>query len=188
MSPEDVPGRISVEVGGILRFFAKHVPADQLIVEIGAYQGRSTCFLAQGSLLGNQAKVISIDPWDRGKHLGPNKDKSVSYLDPDNKYKYLKHLHACGVKELVIPVQEFSQKAHLPDNLIGLLWIDGAHDYNSIKADIRRYFPRVVKGGHVIFDDYQAHCKGVDRAVDEIMRNSNWVWTVYRPLAIGEKK
>lgn len=188
MRPEDVPGGISLKIGETLRDLAKHVPANQLIVEIGAYQGRSTCFLAQGSLSGNQAKIISIDPWDQGTHPGPVKKKNINFLDPDNKYKYLKHLYQCGVQSIVTPIQGFSQKVQIPDIPIGLLWIDGAHDYKSVKLDIKRFCPKVIKGGYVIFDDYRAHCKGVDKAVDEIMHSKNWAWTISKPLVIGKKK
>jgi predicted O-methyltransferase YrrM len=36
---------------------------------------------------------------------------------------------------------------------IGLLFIDGAHDYESVRADFEFWSPLVVCGGLVIFDD-----------------------------------
>jgi predicted O-methyltransferase YrrM len=166
----DVPGRLSEAAGEELRALAAKVPADQLIVEIGAYLGRSTCFLAEGSRAGQRAQVASVDAWDLdGNTTGPDANPGM-YVEPDNYSRYLTHVEACGVRGLVTPVQAFSSEAEIPDTPIGLLFIDAAHDYEGVKADIRRYVPRVARGGVVVFDDYKTHCRGVDKAVDRLLR------------------
>ena len=45
----DVAGLITQETGELLERYASGVLKDQLIVEIGGYTGRSTCFLAQSA-------------------------------------------------------------------------------------------------------------------------------------------
>lgn len=53
---------------------------------------------------------------------------------------------------------------------IHCLLIDGDHSYESVKEDIRRWTPHVVKGGRVLFHDYHCiHAPGVKQAVDELM-------------------
>lgn len=190
MTPEDVPGLIPASTGDLLRELAREVPADQVIVELGAYQGRSTCYLATGSAGGNRAQVLSIDPWTTGTVAGP-KGRPVLYLDPATEAAYHKHLAACGVADLVTPLRGFSQQVPLPGQPVGLLWIDGDHSYGAVKADIRRWTPLVAAGGHVVFDDYRRHSRGVDRAVREFARaaGKRWTWdTSQHPLAIGTRR
>lgn len=184
ITPDQVPGRIPSEVGRILQDYARTVPGDQLIVEIGAYRGRSTCFLAAGSAEGNSAKVLSIDPWglSGSEHLS-----NVSTTQDD----HWSHIVECGLGHLVTQVRGFSQHVTLPKEPVGLLWIDGAHDYENVSEDIRRFCPLVVSGGTVIFDDYKLHCRGVDRAVNRLRKNSKrWKgWkTAAGQLAIGHKR
>src|SRR5690606_15270126 len=50
-----------------LREYAAKVPADQAIVELGAFKGRTTGWLALGASEGNGAVVHSVDPWDEGE-------------------------------------------------------------------------------------------------------------------------
>lgn len=59
---------------------------------------------------------------------------------------------------------------------IHLLFVDGDHNYASVKADIAGWTPRVVSGGMVAFHDYaprmedvcvRPHIRGVRQAVDE---------------------
>lgn len=190
MRPEDVPGLIPDSTGQLLRRLAQAVPADQVIVEIGAYRGRSTCFLAHGSSLGSSAPVISVDPWEAGINPGP-KGRDVHYLDADNRQAQAHHLAECGVAHLVTIVQGMSQQVPLPTQPVGLLWVDGDHSYRTVKADIRRWTPLVATDGHVVFDDYRAHCRGVDRAVREFIRaaGAQWTWDTSKPpLAVGSRR
>lgn len=190
MDPKDVPGLISEATGNTLYHLARRVPSRQLIVEIGAYQGRSTCFLAAGSMRGNKARVMSIDPWTTGELPGPTA-RGVHYLKQSTEDAYHQHLKDCGIDALVDPIRSMSQHAPLPNKSIGLLWIDGAHDYESVKADIRRFTPLVARGGYVVIDDFRARSPGVDAAVREFIRATRhrWHWsTRQRPLAIGRKK
>lgn len=55
---------------------------------------------------------------------------------------------------------------------IHCLLVDGDHSYESVKKDINKWTPHVVKGGRVLFHDYDcAHTPGVKQAVDELMTN-----------------
>lgn len=189
MTPDRVPGLIPESTGTLLRRLACRVPTGQVVVEIGAYQGRSTCYLAIGSAEGNQVPVMSIDPWDTGTLPGPTR-RGVRYLDAETEKAYRRHIEACGVTYLVRQVKGLSQRVPLPTQPIGLLWVDGAHDYTSVVADIRRWCPLVVSGGYVVFDDYRTRHRGVDRAVRQFAREhgKRWIWDMtLKPLAIGRR-
>lgn len=191
MRPEDVPGRITNEVGDALRRLARDVPANQVIVEIGAYLGKSTCFLGVGSLAGDGARVISIDAWDTpGNTPGPVYAPDM-YVRPTNRSHYDRHLKECGVDGVVTTIQDFSWNVDLPSGTsIGLLWVDGAHDYAGVSRDVERFCPLLASGGHVVFDDYRVRCPGVDRKVNELRRDTKtWAsWDLgVKTVAIGRK-
>lgn len=185
MRPRDVPGRLTVEAGRVLRRLARSVPEGQLIVEIGAYRGRSTCFLAAGSSEGNGATVLSVDPWGL-----PAADGTVPAVrtTPED---HAAHVAVCGLSHLVVQRRGYSQQVERPEDPVGLLWIDGAHDEPSVTADVDRWVPLVASGGVVVFDDYRLRCPGVDRTVDRLMADTG-PWTRWETaagrLAIGWRR
>jgi predicted O-methyltransferase YrrM len=140
-----------------------------VIVEIGSFVGKSTIYMALGSIAGNQHPVVAIDPW--------KKDST--------KQNFLKHIDTNKVSHLIFPIQEFSdialQKYHkdtLESNCpiregIGLLFIDGAHSYQAVKKDLK-WLPLVKKSGVVAFHDYHEKlCPGVAKALDEFFITNN---------------
>jgi hypothetical protein len=56
---------------------------------------------------------------------------------------------------------------------VDILFIDGAHDYNSVINDWRNYNGFVNSGGYIIFDDYNdyKYSPEVKPAVDEIVKH-----------------
>lgn len=84
-----------------------------------------------------------------------------------------------------------------PDKRHGLLhgmthwlYIDGGHEYDSVRIDIERYEPFLQPGGVIAFDDYgtkpgdQWHYPGVKQAVDEFMAANPGRYT---PLQVFEQ-
>tara|TARA_R110000772_G_scaffold80153_5_gene171267 strand:+ start:1780 stop:2340 length:561 start_codon:yes stop_codon:yes gene_type:complete len=49
------------------------------------------------------------------------------------------------------------------------IYIDGAHDYDSVKQDIQLCLPLLAKGGIIAGHDYQQEHGGVQKAVDELL-------------------
>lgn len=190
MEPKDVPGRISEASGEVLQGLAERVPDGQVIVEIGAYLGKSTCYLARGSAEGASVPVVSIDAWDTPGNLhGPNKYPGM-YTRPSNYTHYLNHLISCGVSHLVKPVKSMSSSAPVPDDPIGLLWIDAAHNFEGVRGDFNRFAPQVPLGGWVVFDDYTKSCSGVVRFVDRLVEESGNRWDWYfshKPIVVGQR-
>jgi hypothetical protein len=56
------------------------------------------------------------------------------------------------------------------DGPIGLLVVDGLHDYVSVAADFRRFEPSVVAGGFVAFHDCADYFPGVGVFVNEVLQ------------------
>jgi predicted O-methyltransferase YrrM len=123
---------------------------DGLIVEIGAFTGVSTKTLALAS---PTSKVVTIDPF-----VDPE------YIGQDTIDEFIKNTKGLDV-ELVVTT---SDKAYdWWNKQIDFLHIDGAHDYEQVKRDIR-WLKFVKKGHYVFFHDYTAATlPGVKQAVDE---------------------
>ena len=62
----------------------------------------------------------------------------------------------------------------MPDETFGLIYIDAAHDYDSVCADIKCWYPKLVKGGVMAYHDYGLlTVYGVNRAVNEFASANN---------------
>lgn len=74
------------------------------------------------------------------------------------------------------PVEETLKKVeNLPDK-ISLLRLD-TDWYESSKIELETLFPKLVKGGVLIIDDY-GHWQGVKKSVDDYFKNQN-IWLHY---------
>lgn len=148
-----------------LRDAAGKIPNNQAIVEVGVFQGGSLRFLTQGALEGNGASVFGVDAWGspgayRGKpHLarlyGRHNMRIAAEAAPT----------ATLIRKL--SVQAATDWTGLQ---IGLLYIDGMHDYKNAMADYQAWKPHLASDARAIFDDYWiGRFPGVIKAVDELV-------------------
>lgn len=140
------------------------------IVEIGSWRGRSTAVLALGSMAGNYQLVYAVDAFTPVLHNGGFAQASTPDLLRAN-------LDAAGVNGLVHIVAKRSEDAaaEIP-NEIDVLFVDGAHDYESAKRDLEIYLPKVRIGGRVAIHDCHEADPGVVQAVDEVMSADPSKW------------
>ena len=132
-----------------------------LVVEIGAYVGSTSAFMAKVLQdLGHRVPILSIDPFERAVP-GPT--------DPTGAYaEYARTIREHGVEDVCLPLVTFSKDAApvVPDT-IGVLVVDGGHEHPVVHGDLRDYAPKVRPGGFVFIDDYSDAYPGVQQAVDE---------------------
>jgi predicted O-methyltransferase YrrM len=181
-----VPGWLFGPDAWLLYDLARRGPADGAIVEIGSAWGRSTVFLASGSKQAGRERVYAIDPHtgDPGYLSGREKYSRRPFGVPPpprsaNGFSTLPaftaNLRRFGVADWVKPVVAPSAAAArtLDTGPIRLLYIDGLHSYEGVRADIEAWAPRVVRGGVIVFDDYfnEDEGVGVRRAVDELVES-----------------
>ena len=125
-----------------------------MIAEVGVYRGKSVVFLAQElQKLGKRADIIAVDMW----------------IDADiNEFKAT--LKRCGVDGMVFPRQGDSAETagQFFDECFDFIWIDAAHDYESVKRDILAWTPKLKPGG--IMAGHDADAPDVLRAVQETIK------------------
>lgn len=164
---KEVRGATPDEIGLTLADFALQVPADQEIVELGVFQGRTALIMAWGAGQGNGAHVTAIDPWDtEGNVYDP------PFTDADSRLWAEYRVRELGYDERVQLVQAFSQDVAptWTGKPVGLLYVDGDHTKEGARRDIETWAPNLAPGAVIAVDDYiHADWPGVAEAVDELV-------------------
>ncbi|OGN19379.1 MAG: hypothetical protein A3F25_01540 [Candidatus Yanofskybacteria bacterium RIFCSPHIGHO2_12_FULL_45_19b] len=153
---ENVGGWLTRAEGLFLYNTAKKVKAENVIVEIGSWKGRSAICLGNGSKDGNKAKIFAIDP-----HVGsPEHQKRFRKIDTFEEFR--QNIDRAGVAHYIEPVRDTSENA--AENFkhqVELVFIDGHHGYKFVKLDFNLWFPKVVNGGILAFhDSWHLHFAG----------------------------
>jgi predicted O-methyltransferase YrrM len=126
-------------------------PSGGRIVEIGSFQGRSTIVLALAAPA--DVEIVAIDP-HAGNDRGPQEIDGYEDAAADDHAKFESNLVAAGVRDRVIHLREFSDRARqMVDGGIDVLYIDGAHRYGPARSDIRDWGARVNPGGRLLIHD-----------------------------------
>ncbi|MGI0134366.1 MAG: class I SAM-dependent methyltransferase [Candidatus Micrarchaeaceae archaeon] len=161
-----VDGWLADDEGELLFNLAKSCKGKGAIVEIGSWKGKSTIWLGKGSIAGNNVKVWAIDP-HTGSHEHHQIFGKVWTFDD-----FKKNIKRAGLEGIIVPVVASSEQAassfHEP---VELIFIDGAHDYESVKADFELWFPKVIEGGTMVFHD-TTYAEGPWRVVEKNLYGS----------------
>jgi hypothetical protein len=151
---------------------------EAIVVEIGAYVGHTTVFMARIlQMLGKQVPILSIDPFERAQ---------PDPLNPQGIYSaYLENIRKHKVESSCLPLASFSQDAApvVPDK-IGVLVVDGGHHYPVVSKDLALYGPKLLDGGFIFIDDYGPSYPDVVRAVDEYFIASSRFTIVHKDYFI----
>lgn len=139
------------------------------LVEIGTWRGRSTCCLASYlKKTGKNARIYAVDTFD-----GSDEPIHRTLIDsmPVGLYDDFRlNLKSCNVDDIVVPIKSTSIDAskRFEDGSIDFIMIDGSHDYDSVKADIEHWLPKLKSNGLMAGDDHSDSWPGVKKAVREI--------------------
>jgi predicted O-methyltransferase YrrM len=109
------------------------------LVEIGRYRGGSTFLLAAAMAEGS--RLVSYDLHVKGGS-GAERDRRL-----------LAALEAAGLADRVELVVGDSRTAPAPDEPCVLVFVDGDHSYEGVRADYERWRTRLAPGGHLLFHD-----------------------------------
>lgn len=162
-------GIISQELDEAARLFglARDVD-DGAVVEIGRFKGGSTFLLA--AALGGRATLWSYD-------IHVSHDASFTGADLDAELQAA--LRRYGLDANVHLVVGDSRSAEPPAGPIRMLFVDGDHSYEGVRADWDHWGGRLEPGGHVLFHDAVDHggigtyVEGVGRLVSELDRDGS---------------
>jgi predicted O-methyltransferase YrrM len=170
-------GWLATVEGERLTALASTVPAGQVIVELGSYRGKSSCYLAAGSHAGNHVPVYCVDLWELGGQWETDVERrpggALHHDDPAHHEAF--RVNTEPFRDVIREVQADSLSAARVVNRrcwwwwqVGLLFIDADHRYEATKANLNAWTPHMAPGGWVVIHDYaNGDYPGVRQAVDE---------------------
>lgn len=166
-----VPNAFPYDVAGWLREAEgkklAELAAEKRVLEIGSYCGLSTICMARTA-----AQVQAVDYFDGRGTPEPQ----------DTLEQFEKNLTRYGVRDKV--QIRHPAASHLIEEC-DLIFLDGAHDRESVQADIKKYLPFLSEGGLIAFHDYDEPCHpGVTEAVDELLAAGGELVDVTEKLAV----
>ena len=159
--------------GELIRMIIHELRPPLSICEVGIYKGRMTAMWTVELLnAGIPFTYMAVDHFD---------GRASASLDDDYYEETMKNL--APVLDYVSVIRSTSiDEAARHACEFDVVYIDAGHDYDSVKADIGAWLPKVRKGGIICGDDYISGWDGVIRAVDEafgkVERIGNQQWYV----------
>lgn len=177
MKALEIPGWMS-EID--LLWLAEQAKSRDIIVEVGCYQGRST------RVLGENVKicVFAVDDWqglrtiDQGwwEGITPEDERKSLYE------RFIMNTHDLIDKGKVIPVR--ANHASVPElPPADMVFIDGSHDYESVKRDILTWEPRLKSGGLLCGHDYNQSplMAAVEQCLPRWTHAADLIWQWEKP-------
>ena len=159
---DKIKGHLGLNEGFLLFKIARSLRENSVIVEIGSFKGKSTCFIAEG-IGDKKMQFFCIDPWMDG--LMQEKGDAIFNEFLQNTKRYRNRF--CILRKFSHEVI----KEWPTHRKIDFLWVDGDHSYEGVKKDILDWIPLVKKSSFVCFHDYR-DAPGVKKAVDELARDN----------------
>ena len=178
--------KTSLKQKGVGDFFLKEVAAKKpkVFLEVGVFHGvtaRNICELLN-NLHGNEFKYVGLDLFEENlenkneiipntKFSNPLKNIYFNYIKRQNPYsleavedllkKFRNNISLIkGNSNLILKKIDMS--------IIDYVFLDGGHDYLTVKNDLDCCREVIINGGTVLCDDYDlSYAPGVKKAIDE---------------------
>jgi hypothetical protein len=151
----------------LYKAIVRNAPEKAHFVEVGVWKGRSAAFMAVEII--NSGKIIQfdlVDTWNGSIEHQPLQEDVFEVFNkniaPVSSYVNIKRMESI----LAAPTYK--------DGSLDFVFIDAAHDYENVKADIKAWLPKVKQGGYLAGHDYPTW-PGVTQAVNEIFGEQNIV-------------
>jgi hypothetical protein len=135
------------------------------VVEIGVWRGLNCSFCMKR--WGDKIKKWNlIDPYNRETYIPYHfdNDRSLDKETARNELDFVKHK--------IEWIEDYSENVHdlFEDTSVDLVYVDGNHSYSSVLLDATLYWPKLKKGGMMIFDDYNE--SGVKDAIVNFFKDT----------------
>ena len=157
----------STDILPFLDHVADRIPANGLYVEVGVFLGRSLRFMGERR---PDVRLVAIDPWEDGEsqgYTGPGEwaDFVRAHGGLYNAVREMMWRYSPDVADRMVILR--GTTADYMGPLADLVFVDGAHDYASVRADIDRMLPWVRAGGIIAGHDYNSEWDAVRDGPDD---------------------
>ena len=163
----------------------------KIFLEIGVFHGvtaRNVCELLY-QINKDNFKYIGLDLFEENNE---NKNEVIpnnTFTNPFKNiyFKYIKKQNPYSLESVKDLLKKFEKNVHLIKGnsnkvlkkidmgKIDYVFLDGGHEYNTVKNDLDNCFEVIKKGGTVLCDDYNlTYAPGVKKAIDEFVEVKNY--------------
>lgn len=146
------------------------LPSKAKILEIGSFQGGST--LAMGhAIAGTDIELYCLDPWSNYINQEDFTTFERSKISDDFRIinNFIKNTAFIGENLRMLRGKSNAFAGLLEGKDFDFIFIDGAHDYDSVRYDIMLAYSALKPGGFVCGHDYHSEGHGVMKAVNELV-------------------
>ena len=172
-----------------LNEIAKKKP--KIFLEVGVFHGvtaRNVCELLH-NIHGKEFKYIGLDLFEESHQ---NKDEIIPNTKFSNPlktifFKYFKRQNPYSLDAVKDLLNKFKDNIHLikgnSNKILGKIdmkkidyvFLDGGHEYNTVKNDLECCKEVIMSDGVVLCDDYDlSYAPGVKKAIDEFIENNSF--------------
>lgn len=132
------------------------------ILEIGAYEGRATCFMIERAAAAGPLEIHCIDSWEGGVEHDPSAMQEV-----ERRFDANVALASAG-RAVTLRKHKARSSEALPRLVaegragsFDLAYVDGSHQAADVLYDAVLAFQLLKVGGYLVFDDYLWHMERV---------------------------
>jgi hypothetical protein len=161
----EIPGWC--DYSAFYRALAQSLPDGGEFVEIGSWMGQSISFFCQELQDTNKSvRVWCVDTF-KGEQNQPSHLAMVEENGGSIREVFERNTKATGVRDMIEVIEGDSAEsaASFADDSLDAVYIDAAHDYDSVVKDLAAWFPKVKADG--IFSGHDYPHWEVKQAVDE---------------------
>jgi len=178
--------KTSLKQKGVGDFFLNEIAIKRpkIFLEVGVFHGvtaRNICELLQ-KIHGNDFQYIGLDLFEENTE---NKGEIIPNTKFSNPFKniyfnYIKRQNPYSLEAVKDLLKKFKKNISLLKgnsnailkkinmSKIDFVFLDGGHDYHTVKSDLNLCREVIINGGTVLCDDYDlSYAPGVKKAIDE---------------------
>ena len=185
--------KTSLKQAGVGSFFLNEVlkKKPKIFLEVGVFHGvtaRNVCELLF-EIHKNDFKYIGLDLFEKNDENKSEIIPNTNFSNPLKQiyFKYLKRQDPYTIEAVEDLLRKFKNNIHLIKgnsntvlkkidmSKIDYVFLDGGHDYVTVKNDLNNCSEVIENNGTVLCDDYDlSYAPGVKKAIDEFVQDKNY--------------
>ena len=178
-------------------FFLKQIriKKPKSFLEVGVFHGvtaRNVCELLY-QIHKDDFKYIGLDLFEENNDTKSEIVPNTNFSNPFKKlyFKYIKKQNPYSIEAVEDLLKKFKKNIHLikgNSNLIlkkidmakiDYVFLDGGHDYETIKNDLNNCIEVINNKGTILCDDYNlSYAPGVKQAIDEFVEKNEFYYEI----------
>ena len=191
--------KTSLKQKGDGEFFLEEIKKykPKVFLEVGVFHGvtaRNVCELLF-NLHGNDFHYIGLDLFEKNDENKSEIIPNTNFSNPFKQiyFKYIKRQNPYSIRAVEDLLKKFKDNVNLikgnSNNLlkkinmtkIDYVFLDGGHDYKTVKNDLVCCKEVIDNEGTILCDDYNlSYAPGVKKAIDEFVKNYNYKCEILR--------